>query len=136
MRYMDRPADDTNALEEALRENRDEARSLVVDEEANKEASARLGIGVNPAGTWGKKNKLHFKAYYDPPHFGSIHYWLAYGREVLTETRSRRAHVSEVRCAIEGLKRFATQQNVHGHAAERIHNELKAISKSYSHKTG
>ena len=130
-------ADSTsNELTEALRENREEAQSLKVHEDAKKEAATKLGLtSFNPAGTWGKKNELHFKSYYNPPNFGSIHYWLSYAREVLMEARERRAYKCEIKCAliaIEGLTKKPS--GVHQYAALRIHEQLGEIYKGYTRK--
>tara|TARA_B110000014_G_scaffold242609_1_gene212331 strand:+ start:145 stop:546 length:402 start_codon:yes stop_codon:yes gene_type:complete len=129
------PNDNENALSEALRDNREEAKALRVHEDAKKEAAKRLGIGLNPAGTWGKKTELHFKAYYDPPRYGSIHYWLAYAREVLYEARTNRAaYPSEIKCAIIGLNSFASRDSTSGLAAQRIQEQLKKIAKGYTRR--
>ncbi|MGA0232733.1 MAG: hypothetical protein ACO3MB_07640 [Saprospiraceae bacterium] len=133
---METPKPNPNELTEALRENREEAQSLTVDEEAKKEAAAKLGLtSFNPAGTWGKKNELHFKAYYNPPNFGSIHYRLSYAREVLVEARERRAFKCEIKCAITGLEVFTTKPSgVHQYAALRIHEQLGELYKGYTRK--
>ena len=129
---MATPSDNVNALSEALRDNREEAKSLKVHEDAKREAAKQLGIGINPAGTWGKKTELHFKAYYDPPNHGSVHYWLAYAREVLYEARtSRAAYLSEIKCATIGLNTFASSNSMDGLAAQRIQEELKRIARGY-----
>ena len=132
LKYMRTAEEERKAREEALREDREERAALHHSEEEKVEA-AKL-IGINTAGTWGKKKRYEFKPRFDPPHYGSIHYWLAYAREVLLEAQRRKAYVSELRCAIEGLKLFATQPrtSIHHVAALRIHSELTAIHKGYS----
>lgn len=130
-------ADNTsNELTEALQENREEAQSLKVHEDAKKEAATKLGlISFNPAGTWGKKNELHFKSYYNPPNFGSIHYWLSYAREVLVEARDRRAYKCEIKCALIALEGLATKPSgVHQYAAKRIHEHLAELYKRYNRR--
>jgi hypothetical protein len=124
--------EERKAREEALREDREERAALHHSEE-DKLAAAHH-IGINTAGTWGRKTQRSFKPRFDPPNYGSIHYWLAYAREVLLEAQRRKAFTSELRCAIEGLKGFAAQpkQSIHNVAAFRIHSELTAIHKGYS----
>ena len=120
------------AREEALREDREERAALHHSEE-DKQAAALL-IGINTAGTWGRKTQHSFKPLHDPPNYGSIHYWLDYAREVLLEAQRRKAYTSELRCAIEGLKGFAStpRSSAHNVAALRIHTELTEINKGYS----
>ena len=133
---METPKPNPNELTEALRENREEAQSLKVHEDEKREAAAKLGFTTfNPARTWGEKNELKFKAYYDPPNYGSLHYWLAYAREVLVEARERRAFKCEIKCAMIGLEVFTTKPcGVHGYAAQRIHEHLGEIYKGYNRK--
>lgn len=128
---MESPNEQSNELSDALRENREEAQSLKVHEDAKKQAAKALGLGVNPAGTWGKKTDLHFKAYYDPPKTGSIHYWLAYGREILAEARLKKVYLSEIKCAAIGLHSFAKGKDIHNLAARRIYSDLHKLSKTY-----
>lgn len=124
--------EERKAREEALREDREDRAALVHTEDENLDA-AKL-IGLNTSGAWGTKKRYEFKPLYDPPNYGSIHYWLAYAREVLLEAQRRKAFSSELRCAIEGLKGFAAQpkQSIHHVAALRIHSELTAIHKGYT----
>ena len=133
---METPKPNPNELTEALRENREEAQSLKVHEDAKKEAAAKLGlISFNPAGTWGKKNELHFKAYYNPPNFGSIHYWLSYAREILMEARDRRAYKCEIKCALIALEGLTKKPSgVHQYAAMRIYEQLGELYKGYNRK--
>ena len=127
--------EERKAREEALREDREERAALHHSEEEKVEAAK--GIGLNTTGTWGRKTQHSFKPRFDPPHYGSIHYWLAYAREVLLEAQRRKAYTSELRCAIEGLKSFATtpRDSAHHVAALRIHTELTAINRGYSRST-
>jgi len=124
--------EERKAREEALREDREDRAALIHTEDDNLDA-AKL-IGLNTAGAWGTKKRYEFKPLHDPPNYGSIHYWLAYAREVLLEAQRRKAFTSELRCAIEGLKGFAAQpkESIHNVAAFRIHSELTAIHKGYS----
>ena len=124
--------EERKAREEALREDREERAALNVSEE--EKAEAAKSIGLNPTGTWGKRKRYTFKPLHDPPNYGSIHYWLAYAREVLLEAQRRKAFTSELRCAMVGLSRFAEQPKTSAHhtAAHRIHDELTEINKGYS----
>ena len=127
--------EERKAREEALREDREDRAALHHSEEEKVEAAK--GIGLNTTGTWGRKTQHSFKPLHDPPHYGSIHYWLAYAREVLLEAQRRKAYTSELRCAIEGLKNFATtpKDSAHHVAALRIHTELTELNKGYSRST-
>jgi len=123
------------AREEALREDREDRDALNHSEEEKVEAAK--SIGLNTSGTWGRKARYTFKPLHDPPNYGSIHYWLAYAREVLFEARRRKAFISELRCARVGLERFAKQPTASAHhtAALRIHDELATILEHYSRST-
>ena len=124
--------EERKAREEALREDREERAALHHSEEDKAEAAQR--IGINTTGTWGRKTQNSFKPRFDPPHYGSIHYWLAYAREVLLEAQRRKAYTSELRCAIEGLKGFAAtpRDSADNVAALRIHTELTELNRGYS----
>lgn len=124
--------EERKAREEALREDREERAALHHSEEDKAEAAQR--IGINTTGAWGRKTQNSFKPRFDPPHYGSIHYWLAYAREVLLEAQRRKAYTSELRCAIEGLKGFAAtpRDSADNVAALRIHTELTELNRGYS----
>jgi hypothetical protein len=132
VKYMVTPVEEQKAREEALREDREERAALNYSEEEKVEAAK--SIGLNTAGTWGEKKQYEFKPLHDPPNYGSIHYWLAYAREVLLEVQRRRAFTSELRCAMVGLQHFAEQPKTSAHhtAALRIHDELTTLNKGYS----
>jgi hypothetical protein len=129
------PVEGQKAREEALREDREERAALNYSEEEKSEAAQR--IGINTTGTWGRKKQYTFKPLHDPPNYGSIHYWLAYAREVLLEVQRRKAFTSELRCAMVGLQRFAEHPKTSAHhtAALRIHDELATLNKGYSRST-
>ena len=123
--------------EEQLRREREEDRleleRLDVSGEEVEEAAKAVDLGVGRA--WGNRTTYGtFKPYYDPPRYGSIHYWLASAREVLFEARRRKAFKCEVRCAMIGLRGFAEKQSASAHnvAAVRILEELTEINRDYS----
>ena len=118
---------------EAREEDRLELEKLEASGEDIEEAARAVDLGVG--GEWGNRTTYGtFKPYYDPPRYGSIHYWLAYAREVLFEARRRKAFKCEVRCAMIGLRGFAEKQSdsVHNAAAVRIREELTEINRDYS----
>ena len=128
--------EESKAREQALREDREERAALSYSEEEKLEAAKR--IGINTAGAWGRKSSYgSFTPVHDPPDYGSIHYWLAYGREVLLEAKRRKAFTSELRCAVQGLNSFAANPrfSVHHMAAHRIHEELTGLLKGYTRLT-
>ena len=135
VKYMVTTERDRKAREEALREDREDRAALSYSED--EKSAAAKGIGLNTAGTWGKKTPHEFKPLHDPPNYGSIHYWLAYAREVLLEAQRRKAYTSELRCAIEGVKGYASTPKTSAHhtAALRIHDELATLNKGYSRST-
>ena len=133
MKDSDKTADEiAKARQRAIQEDREERMELRYTEE--EKVSAAKSIGINVEGTWAKHSPSSFKPHYDPPHYGSIHYWLAYAREILLDAKQRRAYMSEVKCAIIGLNRFANSPglSIHHTAASRILEHLESIAKGYS----
>lgn len=123
--------------EEQLRKEREEDRleleRLEVSGEEVEAAAKAANLGVG--GEWANRTTYGtFKPYYNPPRYGSIHYWLAYAREVLFEARRRKAFKCEVRCAMIGLRGFAEDAaaSAHTRAAKRIREELEEIGRGYS----
>lgn len=125
-----------NSGEQLLKEREEdrlELEKLEVSGEEVEEAAKAVNLGLGRA--WGNRTTYGtFKPYYDPPRYGSIHYWLAYAREVLFEARRRKAFKCEVRCAMIGLGGFAgdAAASVHTRAAKRILDELEEINRGYS----
>ena len=120
-------------LREAREEDRLELEKLEASDEDVEKAAKAVNLGVG--GEWANRTTYGtFKPYYDPPRYGSIHYWLAYAREVLFEARRRKAFKCEVRCAMIGLGGFAggTATSAHARAAKRILEELEEINRGYS----
>ena len=121
------------ALREAREEDRLELEKLEAVAEETEKAAKAVNLGVG--GEWGTRTTYGtFKPYYDPPDYGSIHYWLAYAREVLYEARRRKAFKCEVRCAMIGLRGVAEDAaaSAHTRAASRIREELEEIDRGYS----
>jgi hypothetical protein len=136
MKDSDKTAEEERkARQRAIQEDREERMALRYTEE--EKVSAAKSVGINVEGTWAKRSPSSFKPLYDPPHYGSIHYWLAYAREILLDAKQRRAHRSEVKCAIIGLNHFANSPklSIHNIAANRIQDQLISLAKGYSRLT-
>jgi len=132
----------TDQLLKELEENRLEKRELESSREDTTDAAEKIKLDISEPepGLWGENIKwglqAGFKPRYDPPRYGSIHYWLAYGREILHEARLRKAFLCEIRCAIIALERHSrrSQDSVHNTAALRIWEELTERGAGYTRK--